>query len=645
MDDTNKVIKCKLKNVLDVNLDYDFLYSIINKANNNVFICYHFIRAYILNCFNNNRQLPDINKEFILACFKVISIKSCGPKSKNKLYNSLKNYYEKTFCTKVFGEIKYFDSKNLSYINGEFASEMVTSYCNNIELNFYKYVSQFINQNFKDDKNIKKDKSILWKIKKDVIYGTSESDKKYHKWIKKYKKLILPNDLKITKTNIKKDHSKYLKCMLYMNKFLEDNKLKTFQPICLRTDVKDKYVHFNTNAIVDIIPTIKNKNNYFKNIRNMEEIIWKNLFKLNIKKLKLKNYSFNNRISTDGLSISVYFIKNNKMEDKNIKLNNIKKGRDNKRNNKNSKKNNKKDSKEDNKKDSKKDKKKNIKKDGKVDEFQYIEDLIKLKNFNNKLKNAKKEGKLVYGDPGEKSILKLMSETGEFYDYTTKRRIKETKRKQYNKLIENKKNKIKINNKTIKNYEKKLTSFNKNTINEKDFLKYTKQKLSLKNKINNEKTYNEYLKKLKWFSYINTKRQEDKLLNELENKYGKSIFIIGDYGGRKGLKTISTPKIGIKRLLKRRFEVYHINEFNTSKLNCYTEKENSNLKVTYKNSKNEEKEKSLHSVLTYKMSNNRIGCINRDTNAVKNMQKITAYLLDHKERPKKFTQNKILQPV
>ena len=62
-------------------------------------------------------------------------------------------------------------------------------------------------------------------------------------------------------------------------------------------------------------------------------------------------------------------------------------------------------------------------------------------------------------------------------------------------------------------------------------MKYTKQKLSLKNKINNEKTYNEYLKKLKWFSYVSTKRHEDKLLNELENKYGKSIFIIGDYGG------------------------------------------------------------------------------------------------------------------
>ena len=45
------------------------------------------------------------------------------------------------------------------------------------------------------------------------------------------------------------------------------------------------------------------------------------------------------------------------------------------------------------------------------------------------------------------------------------------------------------------------------------------------------------------------------------------------------------------------------------------------------------------------MSSNRIGCINRDTNAVKNMRKITAYLLDHKERPKKFTQNKILQLV
>uniref|UniRef100_A0A6C0AC21 Uncharacterized protein n=1 Tax=viral metagenome TaxID=1070528 RepID=A0A6C0AC21_9ZZZZ len=51
--------------------------------------------------------------------------------------------------------------------------------------------------------------------------------------------------------------------------------------------------------------------------------------------------------------------------------------------------------------------------------------------------------------------------------------------------------------------------------------------------------------------YINTKRHEYKLLNELENKYGKPIFIIGDYGGKKGLKTISKNRN--KKIIKKTF--------------------------------------------------------------------------------------------
>jgi hypothetical protein len=49
----------------------------------------------------------------------------------------------------------------------------------------------------------------------------------------------------------------------------------------------------------------------------------------------------------------------------------------------------------------------------------------------------------------------------------------------------------------------------------------------------------------------------------------------------------------------------------------------------------------LHSVLTYKIKNGQIGCINRDENAVNNIIKIVNYYLNKKERPlaKKDTAN------
>ncbi len=48
------------------------------------------------------------------------------------------------------------------------------------------------------------------------------------------------------------------------------------------------------------------------------------------------------------------------------------------------------------------------------------------------------------------------------------------------------------------------------------------------------------------------------------------------------------------------------------------------------------KTRKLHSVLTYKMENKQIGCINRDENAVNNMIKIVNHYLDKKERPLKY---------
>ena len=82
---------------------------------------------------------------------------------------------------------------------------------------------------------------------------------------------------------------------------------------------------------------------------------------------------------------------------------------------------------------------------------------------------------------------------------------------------------------------------------------------------------------------------------------------------------ISTPNLGIKRELKKRFKrVYNIDEYRTSKLHYQTEEECSNLE--YLDKKNKKRE--LHSVPTYKMENQRLGCINRDRNGRNNIKKV-----------------------
>jgi hypothetical protein len=44
----------------------------------------------------------------------------------------------------------------------------------------------------------------------------------------------------------------------------------------------------------------------------------------------------------------------------------------------------------------------------------------------------------------------------------------------------------------------------------------------------------------------------------------------------------------------------------------------------------------MHAILTYKMSNKRKGCINRDNNAVNNMISITLQYLKDRTRPEHF---------
>jgi len=147
----------------------------------------------------------------------------------------------------------------------------------------------------------------------------------------------------------------------------------------------------------------------------------------------------------------------------------------------------------------------------------------------------------------------------------------------------------------------------------------------------------------KFYSYINRKRSESKLLHTIEKKFGEdTIVIMGDWSiGKQMRNYISTPNLGLKRKINEKFKVYSIDEYNTSCINYKTEEKVENLKVcdwyekkVLKNRKITEEEKliiltiknksrELHHVLTFKikMENNRKGCINLDRNACLNMKK------------------------
>ena len=82
---------------------------------------------------------------------------------------------------------------------------------------------------------------------------------------------------------------------------------------------------------------------------------------------------------------------------------------------------------------------------------------------------------------------------------------------------------------------------------------------------------------------------------------------------------ISTPNLTLKRKLKERFKVFNIDEYRTSCLHYKTENKCENLRLP---SPKTGKNYKMHSILTYKMDNNRLGCTNRDKNGCNNIKKL-----------------------
>ena len=146
--------------------------------------------------------------------------------------------------------------------------------------------------------------------------------------------------------------------------------------------------------------------------------------------------------------------------------------------------------------------------------------------------------------------------------------------------------------------------------------------------------YKKYISNQELVYYVNKNRALDKMLNSMENTFGKdSKIMYGNWSIPVQQRSfISTPMIGFKRKVNERFEIYNLDEFRTSCINNKTNTLCENLYIPDKKNTL----RKIHSVLTYQMENKRNGCINRDWNTVKNMKNIVDYWFIHKERPLKF---------
>jgi hypothetical protein len=256
-----------------------------------------------------------------------------------------------------------------------------------------------------------------------------------------------------------------------------------------------------------------------------------------------------------------------------------------------------------------------------------------------------------------------MKEIGrdELFSYSNRKHLRYSKRIEISRKIKNKRFKYELNI-----IDDELCYYSNKTMNLETYKEYCRKKLSI---IENEEVMNKYrdiyFRKMKYDLYINKKRRVSKLINELLKKYGKDvIMILGNGSVNPTMKhKISTPNITLARELNKHFEMYLIDEFRTSIIHHKTGERMKNLvvkqmkntkRITNKRSNKVRKSKKtnkigkIHSVLTFKMENGCRGCINRDRNAVNNMEKIykhyIRYISQEEEtiRPEVFMRETII---
>jgi hypothetical protein len=574
------------------------------------------LRLWCLEKYHNNIDIPIIDENTIRMCMKSLLVPSSGPKPKN---NNLLLFNE-------FKSLHNFDLENgkqLSSILDYYAITILTSIENNIKLHFFDYVNRFINSYFKhinkDNLNDKDFKKQLFKeldsVKSDILNGTLKSDEKYHNWLKEYRYKIVPDQYdKSYHYDVKCHPQKYIKHMIFMNCELEKIGGKTYQFFPLQSSIIPNHIQIDTKAVIELLVD-KDKKKYIDNVLLYKEILWDKYFTINP---KIKDYQFDNTIITDGYATALRFIHKDYIEGELLKKEKMKQARQNAKN-KGTNKTTKFIIKEND----------NIvpSKEEVIIDFPYIDEVDK-----NEL-----EGKHLFIDPGKRTLFTIMDDEGMFLSYTNKQRVSETKRLVYQNKLKKYKHHL-----GITETENELSSYNSKSCNLDAYKSFIEKKISINKdlyKLYQDKKFRQY----KWYAFINKKRTEDNMLNKIENAYGKdSIIIIGDWCIEKQMKNfISTPNAGLKRKLKERFNVYNIDEYRTSCLNYKTEEPCNNLYLPDKKNKT----RKIHSILTFKMENNRLGCINRDKNGCKNIQKVFEYYIKNNERPENYKRGQTIQKL
>ena len=565
-----------------------------------MYYTYQFIALYWAHLVGKNMKTPVLNKNFVFNVMRIVS-KSSTAKSDNckgktlKLKNKLNNFYESHFKAVLPESDKPLYDCIRQMLDYE-STSIITCIENHIEGNFKHMLNRYINIvcdknglideiNKRNDikgtektKLSKKVKHELFLLKNDILNHYDKCDNKYNNIKTDIRKILNIKNKKNDKSLFYYVTCKpfdYLEPLMRMSikgeKIMEkriknsNNKEKLFNIIkCfpLRTQITSKHVKFDTTQIIYSLMG-KNKTVYTRKISKYHDYIWGCFFRTRRNYFKKRGYRFNNMISTDGISCTISFIRNDLY---NPSGKNMKKVR----------------------------KPKNYK------EEYYVEDLTEDQ------KDMIRGMNIAGIDPGVDEIVHAVDHNVDekihngrikhkpnSFRFTRMQRKKEVKTAKYKEINKELRKNSLIEGKSIETWESELSKHNLGTCIYSNLLK----RLTIKNKISNiiyEFYQKEIFRKLKLNHYMNSQRSDANMINRFKERFGdptETVVFMGDWSPNQGMRYKEPVRgKGIRRLFKRNgYDVYLIDEYNTSKMMCET----GDLMEKFKKAPNREYKKEI----------------------------------------------------
>lgn len=624
-------IKTTLKSILkDYNKNFPIIDKLVKDCNHIVINTYQLIRLFILNKYHNNKEIPKFDRNLILNFIKIGGITgNKGPKPKNQDFlKELQEFYNNEYQP-LTNQDKY-NLKDYSIILEYLSINIETGLYNNIKEHFITRFRRFINiicpyeelKNIKDKEN----KSIFNKIK-NILLMNKLADKEFETIPKKYKEWVMMIRNKYLPTEINKNihydsksnPHKYMYYTILMSdeieKKEEENQKKLYQSIPLRTDIIPKYITIDCVIILQYLCKTKGESSSKLKITGNEEYIWSKILNTKSKVLNKKGYIYKT-ILTDGIGVSICFQKIDIKKSNNSNVN-------------------------------------------EKDDL-YIDDLT-----DEELEICKSK-KIIGIDPNKLSQVYMTDENKNKLRYTTPQKSAESYSKKYKNIINKEKNKngiIKLETEFSKLCI--LHNFSSKTINYNKFKEYIKNKTILNTQV---KDFYELIKfrKFRLRVWVYSRKSEDRFINRISETYNENgknnndnkddlLLVYGNWGENRQMKHLHPSKTkGLRKLIKKKYEVVLMDEFRTSKLCsiCHNELDNCRMKkgklhrlLICKNCKdcdNCKDDKSSDLEESDRREVKKITYLNRDLNSSMNILNLGLdYIFKNRYRNPKFSRKKI----